>query len=199
MTVAYLPPMTYSGAHVGESLLMEAVESGPAYARSRRSTRWHLVRSAVDELRAYDGEIHRSIHYWCGASTFGDRALTADAPPTGEPVCGTCYGRREGADPDRPDLLFSPRLMRTPKVCPGSQTHWYTETTGHNRGICWACGEHVKIRGFGGTYNWQWGVQRHPPGPGLIAGCEFHGWRHLVQATSSSGPVVVCACRTKES
>lgn len=198
MSVAYLPPMTSGGARPGDSLLMEAVAAGPAYARSRAASRWHLVRSAIDRLWEYDGEIHRSFHYWCGTFVSGRRAITADTPPAGEPVCGTCYGRREGADPDRPDLLFSPRIQ-PPKLCPGSRTRWYTETAAWNRGVCLACGEPVKLRASGGPYNPCWGAQNHAPGPGLVAGCEFHGWRELVLATSHDGPVVVCRCRTKES
>lgn len=197
MTVTYLPPMSSGGAQPGDSLLMEAVASGPAYARSRAASRWHLVRSAIDRICPWgDGEITRSFHYWCGTFVSGKKALTVDAPPPDEPVCGTCFGRREGADPERPDLLFSPRVQ-PPRRCPGSQTRWVTETS-WNRGVCLACHEPVKLRAFGGVYNTNWGAQNHPPGPGLVAGCEFHGWRALVLATSHDGPVVVCRCRTKE-
>lgn len=198
MTVTYLPPMTYGGARPGDALLMEAVTEGPAYARSRAASRWHLVRSAVDRLR-HDGEIVRSFHYWCGTFVSGLRAITTDQLPAADPVCGTCYGREAGYDPERPDLLFTPRVGR-PTKCPGSRTSWYRETTAWNRGVCLACHEPVKLRAFGGPYNSSWGVQNHRPGPGLVTGCPFHGWRELTLATAPHGdqPVVVCRCRIKE-
>ena len=189
----YIAPLTGAPAEPGDALLMEARTEGPAFVRSRASSRWHIVRSAVDRLRPWDDDISTVFHYWCGPSTFSGRALTADEVPDGEPLCGTCYGRAEGAD-DRPDLIFEPQGHKPPRTCPGSQTRW-VDLTAHNRGVCLVCAAGVKMRGFGGAYRWDWGAQRHEPGPGLVDPCEFHGWRQLVLTTEST---VVCRCKTQE-
>lgn len=198
MTVTYLPPMTRSTARPGDSLLREAVKEGPGYGRGPRSSRWHLVRSAVDRIHARDGDIRRTYMYWCGQTADGFDTLTADAAPEGEPVCGTCYGRREGHDPDRPDLLFTP-MIHPPRLCPGSQTGMYTETA-WSRGVCLVCGEPVKLRGFGQWYGGSahYGAQKHGPGPGLIEPCEFHGWREIVTCLSGDDTVAACRCKTVE-
>lgn len=201
MAVTYLPPITRSSAELGASLLMEAVESGPAYARSGRySTRWHIVRSAVDRIAEWrNGEIERTFTFWCGPVAHGFRTITTDEVPEGEPLCGTCYGRREGYDPDRPELLFTPVTHARPRVCPGSHSGFYADGDRYNRGTCLVCAEPVKLRACGGRWYGganSWGPQLHGPGPGLIEPCEFHGWRELTKATDSNGQAVV-ACRCK--
>ena len=195
MTVAYLPPVSRSHAHVGDALTREAVLEGPPLARTRAASRWHLVRSAYDFLD-HHGEIRRITSYWCGASAGRSPVFVEEAPP-GEPICGTCWGRREGFNPDNPDLLFTPHL-NPPKLCPGSTTMWVTETA-WNRGICLVCDEPVKLRASGGPYSSRYGAQRHAPGPRLIEGCEFHAWRELTLARGPDDkPTVACRCKCIE-
>ena len=191
----YIPPISNGSATPGEALLQEARTEGPAFVRSSRgSGRWHIVRSAVDRLDVWrDLEIRTTYHHWCGSVSYSFRALTAEVVPDGEPLCGTCYGRAEGAD-DRPDLVFEPQGHKPPKTCPGSQTRW-VDLREHNRGVCLVCAAGVKMRGFGGAYQWDWGAQKHEPGPGLVDPCEFHGWRQLTLTTDRT---VVCRCKTKE-
>ena len=195
MTVTYLPPVGLVHASVGASLEVETVTSGPAYCRTRSSTRWHLIRSAIDRLTAH-GEIRRTVQDWCGAFA-GRDPLMVDEIPDGEPTCGTCYGRREGHDPERPDLLFTPRLLQRPKVCPGSRSTFYAKTDVYNRATCLVCGDIVKMRGYGGWYGGKWGPQFHAPGPGLIEGCEYHGWKELVECLDAQDRrVIACKCKT---
>lgn len=190
----YLPPLTGAPADLGDSLLMEAHTSGPAFVRSRAAGRWHIVRSAVSRMVPWDDEICTTWHYWCGPfASSGKGALLVDTVPDGEPLCGTCYGRAEGAD-ERSDLLFEPRIATPPKLCPGSQTMWVNETA-RNAGFCLVCGDGVKLRGFGGAYAWNYGIQRHQPGPDLVPPCEFHAWRQL---TLTVDRVVACRCKCKE-
>ena len=150
MTVTYLPPITAAALNSAHLYSTEAVESGPAYARSGRySTRWHIVRSAVDRIVEWrDGEIERTFTYWCGPVAHGFRTITTDEVPDGEPLCGTCYGRREGYDPDRPELLFTPVTHARPRVCPGSHSGFYGGDR-FNRGTCLVCAEPVKLRAWG--------------------------------------------------
>ena len=196
MSVAYLPPVSNSHANVGDSLLREAHTSGPAYARSRIATRWHMIRSAVSWIPSWtdDADLRTTYYYWCGQFAFGDRAMIRDALPAKEPLCGTCYGRSRGADPDDSDLLFSPRGLIPPKICPGTRTMWCDETA-WNRGNCLVCGEHVKIGASGGPYNSHWGMRSHAPGPALINGCEFHGWKQLALTIDRR---VACRCKCVE-
>lgn len=197
MTVTYAPPLSGGVTELGASLLMEAVTEGPAYVRSRAATRWHMVRSAIDRYDSFRDEIRRTWYHWCGTFSHGSRAITADEAPAGEPTCGTCYGRALGVNPDRPDLLYTPRTLDPPKRCPGSQTMWVNEKA-HNWGLCLVCGDAVKLRGFGTAYGWCYGVQIHSPGPGLIEPCEFHAWKSLTLARRDGHPTVACRCKCQE-
>jgi len=195
MTVTYLPPITSSHAQLGESLLREAVAEGPGYARSRVGTRWHMVRSAYDALREWDDEIVRLYQFWCGQSTSSRRRpWIAEAPPDEEPVCGTCYGRSEGARKEREDLLFSPRV-EPPRMCPGSRKEWFREVPNQRVVQCLVCGQYVRTSGGGGPYNPTWGMVAHAPGVDLIEPCEFHGWKQLTIAKSGDEDVVACRCK----
>lgn len=204
MTVTYLPPLSRSGARPGESLLVEPITEGPAYLRGPRMGRWHRIRSAVLRLSQYDGELHESYALWCGqhagtgrSKTGGDPILT-DNVPTGEPSCGTCEGRAIGADPERPDWLYSPENLQAPARCPGSSTLLVVEDQDHWRhATCLVCGDIVRMRARGGALNGHWDAENHQPGPGLIPGCPFHAWRELVRATTRDGdPVAACRCQT---
>lgn len=189
-----MPPLS---SHWGldDRIVAEAIESGPTFVRTRLSTRWHRIRSGVRWLAAYDPDnIRESYMAWCGPAIGTTRSgppIFTDAPPAKEPLCGTCEGRAIGADPEHPEWLFMPRGATPPKLCPGSQTMWVREDQGHRaRGTCLVCQDVVKLRGFGGAYNWNYGIQRHAPGPGLVAPCELHGWRHLLRM----GDLITCRC-----
>lgn len=192
MSTAYLPPISRSAARLGASLLREAHQSGPTYARSRLATRWHMVRSAVSWIAdwANDDTIRITYHYWCGPWARED-ALLADDLPRNEPLCGTCYGRSRGADPDDADLVFSPLALVPPRICPATKTVLAKETA-YNRGVCLVCGERVKLGSSGGPYNPHWGIRSHVPGPGLVDGCEFHAWRELVRTSDDQ---IACRCK----
>lgn len=179
MTTTYEPPLT--GSSPDRRILREAIGEGPTYVRT-----W-IAEWAPDELR-------ESYTAWCGQLIFGGRdPWFTDTPPADEPLCGPCEGRAIGADPNRPEWLFLPRRLRRPKVCPGSQTRWYTETA-WNRGICLVCGDAVKLRGYGGAYRWDFGAQRHSPGEQLVDPCQFHGWKQLTLRTAT----VVCRCEVTD-
>jgi hypothetical protein len=204
VVVRYEPPLTGSSAHHGESLLAEAVLEGPPYIRTRAAGRWHRVRSSSLRIYEWDPDVIRQHwHYWCGPMV-GTRSqsgppLLTDQPPAGAPRCGTCEGRYAGAtDHGDPDWLFTPRGLTPPRVCPAAKTMWVTEDpTNFRRGTCLACGERVKLGAYGSWYASDWGVRSHAPGPGLIPGCEFHGWRELTIARGLDGkPAVACRCQT---
>lgn len=184
MTVALLPPFTYScGTITGTAL-----DRGPRFVRTRDMSRWHRVRSGVD----YGA--HRAFHAWCGYSVFDSpsprrtRFIGRDRDPVdGIPVCGTCEGRAIGAGHatnDGPrDLLFSPH-PRIPRWCPGSNRALYDpieDARGWPRvGTCLVCGAVEPIRASSrsyGTYTTV-GLRKHEPLE-LIDPCPFHAWRHL--------------------
>ena len=200
MTATYLPPITGSAARTGDSLLQEAVDAGPAYARSSRSTRWHVIRSAIDRIRPWDPDtITRTLFYFCGQMSGSAHSMQVDEVPEGEPTCGTCWGRREGVSADNPDLLFTPWALIAPKVCPGSHSDLYRDGAAWNRGVCLVCAEPVKLRSYGGWNSGGHGPQRHAPGDGVVSGCEFHGWRYLVKALDAEERIAVgCRCKTIE-
>lgn len=185
MTVTYLPPVNLGGGDIawyGEKHLQEAIMAGPEYVRTSRSGRWHKVRAGKRWIATYDPDrLRESYELWCGQHAGDYQGLMfRDAVPDQEPLCGKCYGAALGADPAVPDLIFLPRRLRRPKVCPGSQKRHYRQDPDHwNRGWCLVCGDHVKLRGFGGPYAGDYGAQRHEPGPGLVKPCPFHGWTEL--------------------
>lgn len=207
MTVTYEPPLSRSGAQVGESLLREVIWEGPAYARGPRSTRWHRIRSGQRRLhedwRTGVVTIRDSYSTWCGRGMFQrdtDRSLIlfADGPAAGEPSCGTCEGRAIGAARDRPEWLYSPMRLDRPLRCPGSHTMLVVEDQGRwNRATCLVCGDVVKMGAHGGPYATRWDARVHEPGAGLVEGCPWHAWRELTVATDDDGnQVAVCRCQT---
>lgn len=197
MSVTYLPPRTNSVARTGESLLREVVHEGPAYARSgNRSTRWHLIRSAEDHIfEGGDGEIWRTMTFWCGPMS--RNVITADEPPENEPVCGTCFGRREGWQRNH-GLLFTPHGIEAPKVCPASRHMALAVDVGDGYYRCLACGCTVRGWTFGSPYCPDYGLRTHAPGSGLVEPCPWHAWRDLVKADGPDGPVAACRCLTIE-
>lgn len=196
MTVTYLPPLTHSYAQEGEGLLREAVPEGPRFARSGRASRWHMIRSAVDMIYPWNpDEIRRHLYYWCGQSA--SDVMTADEAPAEEPVCGTCYGRREGWERNQ-NLLFTPRGLTPPKVCPGSTRGDLAASLEGGESRCLVCGLSVRGWLFGGPYNPSWGLCRHAPGPGLVEPCEFHAWRDLIAVRGvDSERAVACRCQIR--
>jgi hypothetical protein len=190
VTVSYAPPLTGSSTFGSEREVREVVDSGPAYIRTRTSTRWHRIRSCYHVLQEWDDEIQTRWSYWCGQITGTYRQpITTDEPPTAEPRCGTCEGRFAGWVRDH-GWLFTPRTLTPPKLCPGSQTRWVELHQGDRAGRCLVCHDVVAMRGFGGAYRWDWGAQKHPPGEGLVPGCPFHGWKSLRLHNGA----VVCDC-----
>lgn len=185
-----LPPTT--GATV--DLNIEALTEGPRFVRTARMSRWHRPRNGT---RYPD---NRTVYgCWCGYSIGGsDKAgayLTADEPPTGEPVCATCEGRAAGAGQDISPtgrlLLFSPRDVDPPKLCPGSRSSVLLEALRGGRAArCLACSDIHPIRAMGGPYNPRCAIVQHPPGPALVAPCPFHRWKQL---TATDGRVH-CHC-----
>lgn len=207
MTVTYEPPLSRSGAQVGESLLCEVIWEGPAYARGPRSTRWHRIRSGQRRLDQHwktgAVSIRESYTLWCGQSMFARNndnspILFADTSGAGEPSCGTCEGRAIGADRGRPEWLYTPMRLEPPARCPGSHTMLVREDQGrYNRATCLVCGDVVKMGAHGGPYASRWDARVHEPGAGLIEGCPWHAWRELALATNGAGgTVVACLCQT---
>lgn len=183
MTVTLLPPLTRSGAWAGRTH-GEALREGPGYARTRNMSRWHRVRSAVQHT--LDGEArHVSYQAWCGQQLYSGSCRAVDVPDDGAPVCGTCEGRAEGHNPQRPDLLFTPWDLTPPAWCPSRLI--YTQE-GPNVGRCCLCGELAPIRAYG--WNGRAKIQRHLA-KDLVAGCPFHAWREM---TAVDG-VAVCRCQ----
>ncbi len=175
----------------------QAIATAPRYMRSgymRHGAlgRWHRPRSGV--RLGLTGSI--VYHTWCGQTMFAERTLTADQPGPDERVCGTCEGRAVGAGQDTwpveggPALLFEPRRLTPPARCPGSRSEQLYRRVGQDVLLCLACGDLVVGRGHGYRY----GPRNHPPGQGLVPGCEFHAWDYLVPLEGSAA----CACRAPE-
>lgn len=184
-TIALLPPLTMSGPWGHQHL--RALTEGPAYLRSRDSHRWHRTRSGT--LFVDDGRI--SWHTWCGQNVYSGRCLTAERPDGLIPVCGTCEGRALGHDPQRPDLVFLPRLLTPPAKCPGSGRSQLFGQVAETVGRCLVCGQYAAIRAMGGPYDGYVGLTSHAPGAGLVEGCPFHAWRCLRRMPDGS---VACGC-----
>lgn len=214
MTVTYEPPLSHSSAQYGESLTREVIESGPAYARGQRSTRWHRIRSGQRFLREQwqTGEVyvHEAYSTWCGQSMF-ERPngkygvlLFQEEVPTGEPACGTCEGRAIGADPSRPEWLFSPSRLSPPRWCPASRSERLVVELPSRPGMrcparCLVCGVEARMSAGGSWWSGTWGIKQHEPGPDLIPGCPWHAWRELTLATTENGErVAVCRCQAVE-
>ncbi|MGI5245076.1 hypothetical protein [Dactylosporangium sp. CA-139066] len=189
MPVALLPPVTTSG---GNWYGQTALTTAPRYVRGRGNSRWHRVRSAIDNPASHGRGPWTTYNYWCGpfAQTSDDRGplwLVDDLPP-GEPVCGTCVGRALGAGQDDvpaglPPLVFSPRWQAPPSTCPGSNRQNLVEPLDARLrvGRCLACGAHDSIRALGRGYSsYGWGLVKHAPGTDLIQPCPFHGWHRIV-------------------
>lgn len=213
MTVTYEMPLSRSGAQLGDSLVREVIIEGKPYARGPRSTRWHRVRSGQRILDEHwetgDLTIRESFTTWCGQSMFdrgrgrGARGpiLFADAPPEGEPSCGTCEGRAIGADATHPAWLFSPARLTPPRWCPGSRSERLVVELPPRPGMraparCLVCGFEGRMSAGGSWHSGTWGLKQHSPGPDLIPGCPWHAWRELTRAVDDDGhPVAACRCK----
>lgn len=184
MVTTYLPPVNLGTLSwsFGIEQLEEPIMEGPEYVRTSRGGRWHMVRSGKRWIAAHDPDRLRETYtVWCGmwASDFQGLMLR-DVVPDGEPVCGKCYGAKLGANPEVPGFIFEPRGINPPKLCPFSQTMGFREDPERwNRGWCLACGDYTKLRGYGHWSGSSWGLQRHPPGEGLVPPCPLHGWKQL--------------------
>lgn len=200
MTVVLEAPLTRAGGYGswgtrhGPDMPLTAA---PRYMRTAGMSRWHRPRSGY--VSGFHGG--RCIRFWCGPGlVWRDGVLTAGAAAEGELVCGTCEGRAAGAGqdiwpvPSGPLLVFSPRRLVPPKVCPGSRRERLAEDAGDRVLRCLACRQLVPGRSSGGPYNGVYGPVRHAPGPDLVAGCPFHAWNDLVLADG----LAVCACSAGE-
>jgi hypothetical protein len=196
MTVAYAPPLTTAPARYGEVLTHEAVREGPSHIRTRNATRWHRIRSSYRRLED-DPSITQRWSFWCGQATGTYRSpILTDTPPAGEPLCGTCEGRAVGADPSRPEWLFTPWDLTRPDVCPGSRTRLIAEpvSPGQRVATCGMCQSVEPLRSWGSWHSPNWGLAAHPPADGLIGPCEFHGWREVVLVDGQAA----CRCHCVE-
>lgn len=190
------PPSLYGDRDTRPEWRQEALRVGPllirsAYMRQGRASYWHRPRHGV----TWPGQGHRiSWQPWCGSalSTTNGVEYAHEVPDDGRRVCGTCEGRAQGAGHPPVALapmhgigvVFSPRRPTDPpRTCPGSQSLACEElpyAKGHgSRGRCLVCGLTIRLRGHGGWLRSGYGMQIHAPGPGLVPGCEWHGWRRL--------------------
>jgi hypothetical protein len=166
--VAYEPPYTI-GRGVGEP-----IAGGPRYITARGGNRTHLVRSGLRFPR------HVAYRLWCGQSLFDTKgAVLSDEPPLPE-VCGTCWGRAEGAD-GRDGLRFDPASRRVPRWCPSDRWAMWNVVDGRGPELpCPLCGATgVKLRG---AYGWSGSphLQRHLFVPdGAVEPCPHHRWACL--------------------
>ena len=205
MPVALIPPNETGYFGYRQS---DVVMEGPVFARTRNATRWHRIRSGM----RHHALIHEgrellpdriAWHYWCssGSASSTDGLTLDELPDDGVPVCGTCEGRATGAGfPSGTiavsmahGLVFSPRSVKVPKVCPGSGKHGeslFERFPGDRVGRCLVCNTVVAIRCGGGAYNPWMGPQSHEPGPELIPRCPLHQWRSLTVVAG----VAMCRC-----
>ncbi|MEU0078633.1 hypothetical protein ABZY58_12105 [Micromonospora tulbaghiae] len=194
MPVALLPPFTRSMAR---DLTAVPLNSGPRYVRGPASSRWHRVRAGVQRTDRTTWDL------WCGPfmQQRDDRPIrTADHLDPGEQVCGTCVGRALGAGQDdvpagMPGLVFSPRWLNPPKLCPGSGSEQLIgprpESSHRSVGVCLACGDLVGVRCMGRRYDTRVGLTSHEPGAGLLPACPFHSWQYVVLRPSGRAG---CTC-----
>lgn len=192
--VVYEPPLIRSSPWP-PGRQPRVLRTGPRWLRG--VTRWHRVRSAVQ----YDHQPGPVWQLWCGQTRFErDRPPRTDTlPADGVPLCGTCEGRAAGAGHTSPiggvPLLFRPNRLTPPRWCPGGAPYGPArhlgELVGHRVVRCGACGDLVaEVNAYG--WNPRVGVPRqHPPGPGLVPGCEQHAWRHLTR--TAEGVACICA------
>lgn len=196
MTVVLEPPLTRgipqrrSDCPPDQPLATAPRFMRSTYQRYGNPGRWHRPRSGTRV--GLTG--HVVYHAWCGQSLFAERLMTADKISEGEEVCGTCTGRAIGAGQDQwpvpggPELLFEPRRLQPPARCPGSRSPVLFLEEGRNVLRCLACGDLVK--GHYRSYNY--GPVNHSPGRGLVPGCPFHAWDHLMTAGDGT---VTCSCK----
>ncbi|MEV7358176.1 hypothetical protein [Kitasatospora sp. NPDC091276] len=189
MTVRLLPPISSLGLHGPDAV---PLADGPRYVRTERMTRWHRVRSGVRY-----GSGRTVYQLWCTGTVFDDHFLSREDLPTGATVCGPCDGRAVGAgqEPNGPDgrvLVFTPRDLAPPAICPGSRSDRLSQAIPPGTvGQCLACLDLHPVRAMGGPYNPRAAIVQHPPGGGLPDPCPFHRWKYL-EATPEGG--LRCAC-----
>lgn len=184
------PPYTRSLGSYGHAA---PLTKGPRLIRTGGMGRWHRPRSGIHLTR----QGRTVFHAWCGQSINVGDAITASELPPDESLCGTCEGRACGAGhlptgtPLNEALLFEPRSSAPPPGrCP-SYRLWGVDSL-PPRGVfaCPVCGEATKTRASGGPYNSRVVIQRHAPGPGLMAPCPFHRW----DWPALRDGVAVCGC-----
>lgn len=190
MTIKLLPPVTRRPAHATYDDQAKALTEGPAFILGRPSTRyeprWHRVR-AGELFTDINGAQRTYWHAWCGPHHNAAHVVAIDELPTGQPLCGTCDGRAKGHIGEN-GLIYSPDLLKPPKLCPSKQLY---VQAGYNVGRCLACGQLAALRWTGG-YTGREVITSHPP-LNLVAGCPYHGWRSL----TPDGDTAVCACRSE--
>lgn len=210
MTAVLLePPLSRSGPnpYLTSDRTRVALTHGPLLLRTRGMGRWHRPRSGSTWTSSYDGEEITSYSLWCGQQVGSGRKTTtgqkgfiacASLPDDGVPICGTCEGRAIGAGhqgtaatvTSPAGLLFEPERLVPPKLCPGTALRLYDTLPGNRAALCLACGNVEPLRGYSNASGGWENLQRHPPGPNLVQGCPFHGWRGMVR----DGDTVRCEC-----
>jgi hypothetical protein len=149
--------------------------------------RWHRPRSGLRYVADGRPSGRYSLHTWCGQIAHSARGIITADQPDQDPLCGTCEGRAVGAGHSligvvpMSELLFEPfSQYAPPPVCPGFRRGLVRTDTARAE-QCVTCGELVPIRFYGRGYDAvRVFPQSHPPGPGLVPPCPFHGWDMLV-------------------
>lgn len=186
--IALEPPL--SGGMPVEGRQATPLREAHRFIRGPGNGRWHIPRSGQVHVLG-----HTSYGTWCGQSMFESRRTRRgpllgrdEWPDDGAPVCGTCAGRAVGADRSIDELLFAPRRLDPPPMCPGSKIRGlYLLVPGNPGGtlarptvVCLACDAITKEAGgsYGG-YGWT-ALHAAPHEPeDLVSPCPFHGWREL--------------------
>lgn len=148
-------------------------EAPAPFIAGHRSRYVHQVRSARQHFGPGGAVGRISAQAWCGQLFHMHRAdwLTE----TGDRVlCGTCFGRDAGVDPDQPGIAFRPtkHLVEIRRVhCPGPRQRMFADLE-YPTCLCVLCGHLGR--------SWGESMTAHPPHRGRAAvWCPTCGWEHL--------------------
>ncbi|WP_030267918.1 hypothetical protein [Streptomyces sp. NRRL B-24484] len=188
MTVRLVPPVSSLGLYGPAD---EPLAEGPRFVRTDRMARWHRIRSGV-----HRGDGRTVYTLWCGSFVRDDDFLSREQLRDDDLVCGPCDGRAVGSgqEPVGPAgrrLVFTPRDLAPPRVCPGSRDAALTAVDAAGTvGRCLACSDLHPVRAMGGPYNPRAAIVQHAPGARLVAPCPFHRWKYLTPGPDG----IRCSC-----